>query len=369
MMEFKFKLEKTDTQTRARRGRVITTHGDFETPVFMPVGTRGSVRAMTPEELSEIGAEIVLANAYHLYLRPGHDLVAEAGDLHAFMHWDRPILTDSGGYQVFSLGGGTRLFPDGVEFRSPVDGAKHFFTPELAVRVQEALGADIIMPLDHCPPYTDDKNLVSEAVKTTTAWAKRSRAAKNRSDQALFGIIQGGVFTDLRRQSAEEVTALDFPGYAVGGLSVGEPLDQGIEILSETTPLLPADRPRYLMGVGSVAEILKGISVGIDMFDSVFPTRVARNGLALTSIGRLNIRNNRFSRDLTPLDPNCSCYTCRYYSRAYIRHLYMCGEILPLRLLTWHNLAFTVDAVRQAREAIDNGCYPVWVDKFLDRME
>lgn len=368
-MSFHFQLLKTDEGSGARRGRVETTHGSFETPVFMPVGTRGSVRAMTPEELSDLGAEIILANAYHLYLRPGHRFVEEAGGLHRFMHWDHPLLTDSGGYQVFSLGDRMRLLPGGVEFRSPIDGEKHFYTPELAIRVQEAIGSDILMPLDHCPPFTDDKKLVAQAVETTTAWAKRSLVARTREDQALFGIIQGGVFPDLRQRSAEEITALDFPGYAIGGLSVGEPLDEGLAVLAETMPLLPAERPRYLMGVGSVVEIVKAIAAGVDMFDSVFPTRVARNGLALTSIGRLNIKNSRYARDLEPLDPACSCYACAHYSRAYIRHLYMSGEILPLRLLTWHNLAFTLGTVRLARQAIEDGCFRNWLDSFLDRME
>lgn len=368
-MSFSFELTKTDDRTMARRGRVTTAHGVFETPVFMPVGTRASVRAMTPEELESLGAEIILANAYHLYLRPGHDLVAEAGGVHKMMNWRGPLLTDSGGFQVFSMGKDMKLFPDGVEFRSRLDGDKHFYTPELAVEVQEALGSDIIMPLDHCPPYTDDKELVERAVETTTVWAERSLKASVREDQALFGIVQGGIFNDLRRRSAEQLTALDFSGYSIGGLSVGEPLDRGLEVLGETTPLLPADKPRYLMGVGSVAEIVKAVAAGVDMFDSVFPTRVARNGLALTSHGRLNIRNSRHTRELGPLDEKCSCYACQNYSRAYIRYLYMSGEILPLRLLTWHNLAFTINVVRQARAAIDAGDFRGWLDSFSRGME
>jgi queuine tRNA-ribosyltransferase len=324
---------------------------------------------MTPEEVQEVGGEIVLANAYHLYLRPGQHLIEAAGGLHQFMNWDGPILTDSGGYQVFSLGDRMRFFPDGVEFRSPVDGSKHFYTPELALRVQEALGSDIIMPLDHCPPYTDDRGLVGRAVETSTEWLRRTVAVKHREDQALFGIVQGGVFPDLRLASAAQITALDLPGYAIGGLSVGEPLDLGLEVLAATTPALPRDRPRYLMGVGSVVEIVKAVALGVDMFDSVFPTRVARNGLALTSAGRLNIRNSRFKDDLEPLDPDCGCYACRSYSRAYIRHLYKCDELLPLRLLTWHNLAFTITCVQQARHAIDEKRYGPWLDSFLGRME
>jgi len=368
-MTLTFEITATDERTAARRGRVTTSHGTFETPVFMPVGTRASIRGMTSEEVREVGAEIVLANAYHLYLRPGHRLVEKAGGLHEFMNWHGPILTDSGGFQVFSLGDATRLFSDGVEFRSPIDGTKHFYTPELALRVQEALGSDIAMPLDHCPPYTDDRELVARAVETTTAWLKRTVDAKERENQALFGIVQGGVFADLRRESAARITAIDLPGYAVGGLSVGEPLDVGLDSLAQTIPLLPADRPRYLMGVGSVLEIVKAVALGVDMFDSVFPTRVARNGLALTSAGRLNIRNSRFSEDLEPLDPICECYACRRYSRAYIRHLYMCGEILPLRLLTWHNLAFTINRVAEARRAIEEGRYGGWLDTFSEMME
>lgn len=350
-------------------GKATTVHGSFDTPVFMPVGTRASVRAMTPEELVTLGAEIVLANAYHLYLRPGHDLVAEAGGLHAFMHWDRPILTDSGGYQIFSLSHIMRIEAGGVEFRAPLDGSKHFFTPELAIAVQEALGADIIMPLDHCAPYPADRAFVAEAVQTTTAWAKRCRAAQRRENQALFGIIQGGFYDDLRRQSYEELLALDFPGYALGGLSVGEPPEETLKVLEGLQPVLPADKPRYLMGVGSVAEIIRSIEKGIDMFDSVFPTRVARNGTALTAKGRVNIRNNQYERDMRPIDPDCACYACCNFSRAYIRHLYMAGEILPLRLLSWHNLFFTIDAVKQARRAIADGNYRAWSDSFLAGME
>jgi len=361
---FKFEVTKSDAKTAARLGRITTAHGVIDTPVFMPVGTRASVRAMTPEELVELGAEIVLANAYHLYLRPGHELVAEAGGLHKFMHWNRPILTDSGGFQIFSLSPIMRITPDGVEFRALIDGSKHFLTPELAIKVQEDLGADIIMPLDQCTPYPSDHRFVAEAVATTSAWAGRCRTAHKREDQALFGIIQGGVYPDLRRRSLDELLALDFPGYAFGGLSVGEPSEEAHNILAETAPLVPAEKPRYLMGVGSVVDIVAAIGQGIDMFDSVFPTRVARNGTALTSSGRVNIRNRRYERDMGPLDVQCSCYCCANYSRSYIRHLYMAGEILPLRLLSWHNLAFTIGAVGAARQAIERGDYRQWADRF-----
>jgi len=320
---------------------------------------------MTPEELVEIGSEIILSNAYHLYLRPGHELVAEAGGLHKFMHWDRPILTDSGGYQIFSLSQTMRLSQEGVEFRALIDGSKHFLTPELVVKVQEDLGADIIMPLDHCAPYPSDHSFVAEAVATTSAWARRCRDAHRREDQALFGIVQGGVYEDLRRRSLEELLELDFPGYAFGGLSVGEPAEEALAVLSAVTPFVPADKPRYLMGVGSVIDIVAAIGQGIDMFDSVFPTRVARNGTAFTSAGRVNIRNKQYERDMRPIDERCSCYCCSNYSRSYIRHLYMAGEILPLRLLSWHNLFYTISVVKQARQAIAAGDYRSWLDRFI----
>lgn len=362
---FKFEVTKSDAKTAARLGRITTPHGVIDTPVFMPVGTRAAVRAMTPEELVELGAEIVLANAYHLYLRPGHELVAAAGGLHKFMHWDRPILTDSGGFQIFSLSSIMRITPDGVEFRALIDGSKHFFTPELAIKVQEDLGADIIMPLDQCTPYPSDRQFVAEAVTLTSAWAKRCRAAHKRENQALFGIIQGGVYPDLRLRSLEELLALDFPGYAFGGLSVGEPAEEALSVLEAVAPHVPPEKPRYLMGVGSVVDIVSAIAHGVDMFDSVFPTRVARNGTAFTSAGRVNIRNRQYERDMGPIDSQCSCYCCANYSRSYIRHLYMAGEILPLRLLSWHNLYFTIRAVKAARQAIEDGDYRAWLDRFI----
>ncbi|MDP1807920.1 MAG: tRNA guanosine(34) transglycosylase Tgt [Actinomycetota bacterium] len=368
-MMFKFEVIKTDPNTAARLGRITTPHGVIDTPVFMPVGTRASVRAMTPEELVDLGAEIVLANAYHLYLRPGHKLVSVAGGLHKFMHWDRPILTDSGGYQIFSLSPIMRITPDGVEFRALIDGSKHFFTPELAIKVQEDLGADIIMSLDQCTPYPSDHQFVARAVALTSAWAKRCRAAHKREDQALFGIIQGGVYPDLRLRSLEDLLALDFPGYAFGGLSVGESAEEALSILAAVTPNIPPEKPRYLMGVGSVVDIICAIEQGVDMFDSVFPTRVARNGTALTSSGRVNIRNRRYERDMGPIDSRCSCYCCANYSRSYIRHLYMAGEILPLRLLSWHNLSFTIQAVGSARQAIERGDYRDWLDRFIADLE
>ena len=362
---FKFSLLKNDSETSARLGQISTAHGLIDTPVFMPVGTRATVRTMTPEELKEVRAEIILSNAYHLYLRPGAEIVEKAGGLHKFMHWDRPILTDSGGFQIFSLSSIMRVEADGVEFRSPLDGSKHFFTPELAIDVQEKLGADIIMPLDHCVSYPSDREAVAKAVDLTTAWARRCQEAHTRDDQALFGIVQGGVYPELRKKSAEELSALDFPGYALGGLSVGEPIDLANEMISHTTQSLPVEKPRYLMGVGSVAEIGVAISHGIDMFDSVFPTRVARNGTAFTSAGPVNIRNKKYEDDFQPIDANCNCYCCTNYSRSYIRHLYMAGEILPLRLLTQHNLTFTINAVLSARDAISQGTFQGWLDNIL----
>ncbi len=367
MKEFKFELLKTDRKTQARLGRMTTAHGVVDTPVFMPVGTRASVRTMTPEELVDLGVEIILANAYHLYLRPGHNLIEEAGGLHKFMHWDAPILTDSGGFQIFSLSSIMRINPDGVEFRAPHDGSKHFFTPELAIDVQEKLGADIIMPLDHCVAYPSDRQVVADAVDLTTAWARRCLAAHTKKSQALFGIVQGGIHADLRKRSAEALTDLDFSGYALGGLSVGEPARDAIEVISGTIALLPASKPRYLMGVGSVVEIAIAIGQGVDMFDSVFPTRVARNGTAFTTGGRVNIRNQKYEKDQQPIDGDCSCYCCANYSRGYIRHLYMVGEILALRLMTCHNLAFTINVIREARQAVSEDRFQGWLDNILAR--
>lgn len=360
-----FEVLKQDSRTGARLGRLTTPHGEVSTPVFMPVGTRATIKTMTPEELETIGVEMVLANAYHLYLRPGADLIAEAGGIHRFMHWDRPILTDSGGYQIFSLSPIVQIDEEAVEWRSILDGSKHRFTPELAMAVQEKIGADIAMVLDQCTPYPAEKAFVQQAVERTTAWARRCRQAHRRPDQALFGIVQGGVYPDLRRRSVEELLPLDFPGYAIGGLSVGEPHERAYEILGQVMPLLPPDRPRYLMGVGRVDSLVRAVDLGIDMFDSALPTRVARNGTAFTSAGRVNIRNQQYARDMRPLDESCSCYTCRHYTRSYIRHLYVAGEILPLRLLTWHNLFFTVGVVESVRQAIAGDRFSAFRDSFM----
>lgn len=348
------RFEVLNEDGAARLGRLYTPHGVVDTPVFMPVGTQGTVKAMTPEELRVLGAQMILGNTYHLYLRPGVEIIREAGGLHQFMHWDGPILTDSGGYQVFSLAPLRRLTAEGVIFRSHLDGSEHLFTPEKVVAIQEALGSDIAMVLDECPPYPASWEEVAAAVARTTAWAGRSLAAQT-TKQALFGIVQGGVYRDLREQSARELVALDFPGYAIGGLSVGEPKELMYQVLDWTVPLLPPEKPRYLMGVGHPDDIIEAVARGVDMFDCVLPTRLGRHGGALTSFGRLNIRNACYARDFGPLLPGCDCYTCQNYSRAYIHHLVRAGEILGLRLLTTHNLHFLLKLTREIRVAIGRG--------------
>jgi len=338
------------TEGRARAGLLRTPHGDVETPAFMPVGTAGAVKAVTRRDLEEAGARILLANTYHLMLRPGEDLVAELGGLHGFTGWQGPFLTDSGGYQVFSLAGLRRLGEDGVRFRSHIDGSTHLLTPERSIQVQMKLGADVIMAFDECPPHPAPREAVDEATARTTRWAERSRAAHQRRDQWLFAIVQGGVHPDLRERSARELLALDFPGYAVGGLSVGESKQDMARVLDHLAPILPAHRPRYLMGVGTPEDILEGVARGIDMFDCVLPTRNGRNGQLFTSRGRLSIRNARYRHDPLPPDPECGCHTCRTASRAYLRHLHLAGEITAATLLTIHNLSFYLDTLRRIRE-------------------
>jgi queuine tRNA-ribosyltransferase len=339
-------------QGRARAGLLRTPHGDVPTPVFMPVGTAAAVKALVRRDLEDVGARIVLANTYHLMLRPGEDLIAELGGLHGFTGWSRPFLTDSGGYQVFSLAGLRHLSEEGVRFQSHIDGSSHLLTPERSVEVQMKLGADVVMAFDECPPFPAPREAVDEATARTTRWAERSRQAHRRGDQWLFGIVQGGVHADLRERSARELLALDFPGYAVGGLSVGEPMAERSLVLDGLDPILPADRPRYLMGVGTPEDIFESVARGIDMFDCVLPTRNGRNGQLFTSQGRLSIRNARYRRDPLPPDPACGCYTCRNFSRAYLRHLHMAGEITAATLLTLHNLAFYLDTLRLIRENI-----------------
>ena len=310
-----YELIKKDSRTKARRGRVNTPHGPIETPVFMPVGTAGTVKAMKPEEVRDMGAQIILGNTYHLYLRPGHEVVKAAGGLHKFMNWERAILTDSGGFQVFSLGAMRKISEEGVEFRSHIDGSKHMLSPEKSMEIQNALGSDIMMAFDECAPYPADRNYVKNSLERTTRWLKRCKEYhKNTEQQSLFGIMQGGMYKDLRKQSAEEIVELDLPGYAIGGLSVGEPKEIMYEVMDDCVDYLPADKPRYLMGVGSPDCLFEGVERGIDMFDCVLPTRIARHGMAMTSQGRVNIKNAKYERDFTPLDPNCECYNCRNYS-------------------------------------------------------
>ncbi len=350
---FQFELIKQYPKTNARRGRVHTSHGTIETPCFMPVGTQATVKAMTPEMLKDAGAEIILSNTYHLYLRPGHELVREAGGLHTFMHWDRPILTDSGGFQVFSLGDLRKITDDGVMFQSHIDGSRHFLTPESVMGIEEALGADIIMAFDECSALPATREQIESAMKRTHAWAKRCKAAHGETGQALFGIVQGGTYKDLRVESAKTISELDFPGNAIGGLSVGEPKELMYEMLEETTPHLSAQKPRYLMGVGSIDCLLEGVKRGVDMFDCVLPTRMARNGTALYGAGRINLLNAKYERDFTPVEAGCDCYCCRNYTRAYIRHLVKAKEILASILLTCHNLHHTLEFMRDIRKALD----------------
>ena len=351
----RYELIKKDAKTGARRGRIHTPHGIIETPVFMPVGTQATVKAMTPEELKEmVNAKIILSNTYHLFLRPGDKLVAEAGGLHKFMNWDMPILTDSGGFQVFSLADLRNITEEGVKFKSHLDGSEKFISPEISMEIQNNLGSDIMMCFDECAPYPADYEYTKKSMEMTTRWAKRCKDAhKNPEKQGLFGIVQGGMYADLREESAKQLVELDFPGYAVGGLSVGEPAELMYEVLEATTPFLPEDKPRYLMGVGTPDYLIEAVLRGIDMCDCVLPTRIARNGTAMTSEGKVVVRNATYEKDWTPLDHNCDCYTCKNYTRAYIRHLVKCGEILGARLITIHNLRFLVKLMEDVRKAIE----------------
>jgi queuine tRNA-ribosyltransferase len=356
-----FQLLATDS--RARAGLLDTSHGQIPTPVFMPVGTQATVKALSPRDLHHLGATIVLANTYHLYLRPGDERIARLGGLHAFMAWDGPLLTDSGGYQVFSLAQRRKVDADGVTFRSHIDGSEHRFTPESVIAIQENLGADIITCLDECaPPLDYDYNV--QALERTHAWAERCKAARTRSDQALFGIVQGGVFPDLREPSARFLMGLGFEGYAIGGLSVGESKEQMHDVLELLDGLLPEDQPRYLMGVGTPADLIECVARGVDMFDCVLPTRMARNGGALTRTGRLNLRNARFADDPEPLEIGCTCYTCAHFSRAYIRHLTQANEILGYHLLTIHNLHLMFTIARETQEAIMKGRFREYREAF-----
>ncbi|GAM08054.1 queuine tRNA-ribosyltransferase [Geobacter sp. OR-1] len=353
MAAISFKLIKQDGP--ARLGSLKTSHGTIDTPIFMPVGTQATVKAMTPDELLQVGAQIILGNTYHLYLRPGHELISRMGGLHSFMGWNGPILTDSGGFQVFSLGELRKITEEGVRFQSHLDGSYHMLTPERSIEVQEALGSDIMMCFDECPPSPADRNYVSRSLEMTTRWARRCRDARKRDDLALFGIVQGGIFEDLRARSAYELREISFDGYALGGVSVGEEKERMLDVMRFTAPYLPADAPRYVMGIGTPEDLVEGINAGYDMFDCVMPTRNARNGMLFTSFGRVNIKGAVYAEDSGPVDPECDCYVCRNFSRAYLRHLYRAGEILSSRLNTWHNLHFYLNLMAQARRAIGEG--------------
>lgn len=359
-----YELIKQCPHTGARAGRIHTPHGSFDTPIFMPVGTQATVKTLAPEELKEMGAGIILSNNYHLFLRPGSKLVKEAGGLHKFMNWDRAILTDSGGFQVFSLGDLRKISEEGVTFRSHIDGSKKFLSPEIATQSQMDLGADIIMAFDECVPYPADFKYTRESMELTLRWAQRCKDTMTNPNQGLFGIVQGGMYKDLRIECANRLVDMDFPGYAVGGLSVGEPKELMYEMLDITLEHLPQNKARYLMGVGTPDCLVEGVMRGIDMFDCVYPTRVARNGTAMTWNGRLVIKNAQYEHDFHPIDEHCNCYTCRNYSRAYIRHLVRVNEIFGLRLLTIHNLHFLIDFMRQMRQSIMEDRFPEFYRKF-----
>ena len=397
MNSFDFKVEARDPCCHARAGRLRLAHGEVETPVFMPVGTQGTVKTMSQEDLREIGAQIILANAYHLYLRPGTEVLEKAGGLHSFMNWDRPILTDSGGFQVFSLDGLTKVTDEGVEFQSHLDGSRHFMSPEKAVDVQVSIGSDIMMCFDECTHYPVEAEVARKSLLRTADWAGRCKArwvegslsttcrrdalattcrrdartttcrrdARTTTGQALFGIVQGSAYRELRRESLERTVAIGFPGYAIGGVSVGETKEEMREVVAWTSPALPEDAPRYLMGVGTPEDILESVEQGIDMFDCVMPTRNARNGALFTSQGRVNIKNQRYGTDFGPLDPNCGCPVCGTYSRAYLSHLYRSGEVLALRLNTLHNLFFMLQLTTSVRRAIRAGCFASFKETFL----
>ena len=360
-----FHLAQTCPNSSARLGEVITPHGLVPTPVFAPVGSQATVKTMTPQDLKDFGMMMVLANTYHIYLRPGIEVVEKMGGLHRFMGWDRAILTDSGGYQIFSLARLREISDGGVVFRSHIDGSQHLITPELAIQFQESLGADIIMVLDECPAYTDTFEEVKRAMERTHKWAVKCQQSQTTTNQALFAIVQGGTFTELRRKSADFLTSLGFSGYAIGGLSLGEPKEITQAAIEETVPLLPEDRPRYLMGVGSPEDIVSAVDRGIDIFDSALPTRVARKGALFTWRGRCNIRNSGYSQMENPVDPDCGCYTCRNFSAAYLHHLFKCKELLAYRLATIHNLTFMSNLMDKIRSTITDGTFSSFRDDFL----
>ena len=367
MHAVKYELIKECSRSGARLGKIHTPHGTFETPMFMPVGTQATVKTLSPEELYDMESQIILSNTYHLFLRPGHELVRKAGGLHKFMNYKRGMLTDSGGFQVFSLGAMRKIKEEGVTFRSHIDGSKKFLSPEIATQIQEALGADIAMAFDECIPYPADFAYARESTLRTTRWAQRCLESHTREDQSLFGIVQGGMYPELRKMSALQLTEMDFAGYGIGGLSVGEPKDLMYEMLDKTTCYMPKEKARYLMGVGTADCIVEAVNLGVDMFDCVYPTRVARNGTAMTTEGRLVVRNATYAEDFRPIDDNCNCYACRNFSRAYIRHLFKAEEIFALRLLTIHNLHFLLDFTKKIRQAIANDVFPEFRTRFLEK--
>jgi len=369
-MAIPFDLLATDSESSARRGRLHTAHGVIETPVFMSVGTQGTVKGMMPETLHHLGAQIILGNTYHLFLRPGHELVEKMGGLHKFMNWSGPILTDSGGFQVFSLGKLCKIDEKGVRFQSHLDGSHQVITPESSIEIQQALGADIIMVFDECIPYPATREYVVDSTERSMRWAQRCKEAHRREDgSALFGIVQGGMHEDLRRKSAEDLIDIGFDGYAIGGLSVGEKAEVMYEVMDYTLPHLPDDRPRYVMGVGTPENLVEGVRRGVDMFDCVMPTRNARNGVLFTSFGKISIKQARYIDDSLPIDPDCDCYVCRNYSRAYLRHLYQSNEILSSVLNTTHNLHYYVGLMAQMREALDKGDFTNFYKEFYQKRQ
>ena len=362
MQGFSLEIKHIDAKTGARYGVLHTWHGDVEVPMFMPVGTNATVKTLSPEQVAACGSGVILANTYHLHLRPGEEIVKKAGGLHEFMNYHGPILTDSGGFQVFSLSSRRKITEEGVTFRNEIDGGKEFFSPEEAIRIEEALGADIIMSFDECIPYPASKEYVAKSTERTLRWAARGLKAHTRQDQALFGIVQGGEFQDLRYHAAQELAKMDFPGYSIGGTSIGEPKEVCYRMIQDAIRFLPPEKPRYLMGVGSIDYILEGIQNGVDMFDCVLPTRLARHGALMTSHGRINIQRAQYKEDFTPLDPECDCYTCTHYTKAYLHHLYKAGEDFGKTLNSIHNIRFLIRLVEGARKAIQE-------DRFLEYKE
>ncbi len=368
--KFKFELLYKSTENSARLGKLTTPHGTIETPVFMPVGTQATVKALTSQELLDMNVSIILGNTYHLYLQPGLDIISAGGGLHKFMDWHGPILTDSGGFQVFSLQDLRDITEEGVLFRSHLDGSSHYFTPEKVVEIQKVLGSDIMMPLDECIPYPCDYKHAEKALRLTTKWAKICKeSVPEDSLQTLFGIVQGGMYKDLRKRSAMELMEIDFKGYSIGGLSVGEPKDIMLDVLEHTVPLLPEHKPRYLMGVGTPEDFFYCVERGIDMFDCVFPTRIARNGSAFTGEGKINIKNEKFNKDQTPLEEGCTCYTCTHHTKSYLRHLFKADEILGPRLMTYHNVHFIMELMKKIRNSIKEGTFNKYKENFLEKYQ